>query len=112
MLNYFSETKNKKSMASRFLVQRFISQTSVVTKVGVRHEGIFTKYREPPNGFLFNRKPLKPGEKRAWESWQPIWYSGWTLATLILCVGSYYSCLLYTSPSPRDATLSRMPSSA
>ena len=25
---------------------------------------------------------------------------------------NYYSCLLYTSPSPRDATLSRMPSSA
>ena len=25
---------------------------------------------------------------------------------------SFYSCLLYTSPSPRDATLSRMPSSA
>ena len=24
----------------------------------------------------------------------------------------YYYCLLYTSPSPRDATLSRMPSSA
>ena len=24
----------------------------------------------------------------------------------------YDSCLLYTSPSPRDATLSRMPSSA
>ena len=27
-------------------------------------------------------------------------------------VYSQYSCLLYTSPSPRDATLSRMPSSA
>ena len=26
--------------------------------------------------------------------------------------GLYYDCLLYTSPSPRDATLSRMPSSA
>ena len=26
--------------------------------------------------------------------------------------GQLYSCLLYTSPSPRDATLSRMPSSA
>ena len=26
--------------------------------------------------------------------------------------GSLYTCLLYTSPSPRDATLSRMPSSA
>ena len=32
-----------------------------------------------------------------------------TLATLILLS---YTCLLYTSPSPRDATLSRMPSSA
>ena len=32
------------------------------------------------------------------------------------CINGYapavYSCLLYTSPSPRDATLSRMPSSA
>ena len=27
-------------------------------------------------------------------------------------VGHFYTCLLYTSPSPRDATLSRMPSSA
>ena len=26
--------------------------------------------------------------------------------------GTLYTCLLYTSPSPRDATLSRMPSSA
>ena len=29
------------------------------------------------------------------------------------CAGlKNYNCLLYTSPSPRDATLSRMPSSA
>ena len=26
--------------------------------------------------------------------------------------GGFMTCLLYTSPSPRDATLSRMPSSA
>ena len=26
--------------------------------------------------------------------------------------GAFSNCLLYTSPSPRDATLSRMPSSA
>ena len=26
--------------------------------------------------------------------------------------GEYYICLLYTSPSPRDGLLSRMPSSA
>ena len=31
---------------------------------------------------------------------------------LKLCCYLHYSCLLYTSPSPRDATLSRMPSSA
>ena len=31
---------------------------------------------------------------------------GWTLRD------KRYDCLLYTSPSPRDATLSRMPSSA
>ena len=29
-----------------------------------------------------------------------------------IIVGNSYGCLLYTSPSPRDATLSRMPSSA
>ena len=30
----------------------------------------------------------------------------------LLDVLAYNTCLLYTSPSPRDATLSRMPSSA
>ena len=35
--------------------------------------------------------------------------ASWGLSTLIQLL---YPCLLYTSPSPRDATLSRMPSSA
>ena len=30
----------------------------------------------------------------------------------VVCAGTFPGCLLYTSPSPRDATLSRMPSSA
>ena len=30
----------------------------------------------------------------------------------IMWIGLLWYCLLYTSPSPRDATLSRMPSSA
>ena len=30
----------------------------------------------------------------------------------ILLVGNSYTCLLYTSPSPRDLSTSRMPSSA
>ena len=32
--------------------------------------------------------------------------------TIYKILANYYNCLLYTSPSPRDATLSRMPSSA
>ena len=35
-----------------------------------------------------------------------------TLLVLAVFVLLYMICLLYTSPSPRDATLSRMPSSA
>ena len=38
-----------------------------------------------------------------------IWVSAHLMANSIAECGS---CLLYTSPSPRDATLSRMPSSA
>ena len=44
------------------------------------------------------------------------WYN--TVLTLIglyfiyIIIPPFLSCLLYTSPSPRDATLSRMPSSA
>ena len=34
------------------------------------------------------------------------------LSPLVTAFNSFKSCLLYTSPSPRDATLSRMPSSA
>ena len=35
----------------------------------------------------------------------------WSMPGMVIFV-SLYTCLLYTSPSPRDATLSRMPSSA
>ena len=36
----------------------------------------------------------------------------WTNAMSTQLVGEYDVCLLYTSPSPRDGLLSRMPSSA
>ena len=36
----------------------------------------------------------------------------WMYATQYIPTLHIYPCLLYTSPSPRDATLSRMPSSA
>ena len=34
------------------------------------------------------------------------------LAWIITGIGIYFICLLYTSPSPRDRSVSRMPSSA
>ena len=49
------------------------------------------------------------------------WYYFGALSLLVLIIQvvtgifltmNYKPCLLYTSPSPRDATLSRMPSSA
>ena len=36
----------------------------------------------------------------------------WQYETSARATVTVYICLLYTSPSPRDATLSRMPSSA
>ena len=43
-------------------------------------------------------------------------YNLFTITGVSTNLGGYptitYSCLLYTSPSPRDATLARMPSSA
>ena len=38
--------------------------------------------------------------------------NGWSLKNLLRTIVLSSTCLLYTSPSPRDATLSRMPSSA
>ena len=45
---------------------------------------------------------------------QGIWLDDETESPLMRVEGDtiYYACLLYTSPSPRDGLLSRMPSSA
>lgn len=55
-----------------------------------RNQSIFTKYRELPNGFLFNEKPLKPGEKRKWEDWEEPWYRWWALILVSIPVLFYY----------------------
>ena len=43
----------------------------------------------------------------AYQTWGTWWSVFW-----FLVYGNIYSCLLYTSPSPRDRQKSRMPSSA
>ena len=50
--------------------------------------------------------PVSNGVVRDWEDMGLVWDH--TFESL----GCDTTCLLYTSPSPRDATLSRMPSSA
>jgi len=44
------------------------------------------------------------------STFQSIFFGGG--ANYLGFLGQYYICLLYTSPSPRDRTRSRMPSSA
>ena len=68
-----------------------------VTKVKKVHVDSFSQ--EQPNRFVSTQ--LEPVVDR--EKWR----------TLAVALSSRFkACLLYTSPSPRDATLSRMPSSA
>ena len=54
------------------------------------------------------------------QQWTVVWFffgvvaltTVFWLTTEHRALDWFYFCLLYTSPSPRDATLSRMPSSA
>ena len=62
-------------------------------------------------------KKLEDGDPEATELWQ--WFRDESLVEfnrlydeLGVSFDSYNGCLLYTSPSPRDRSLSRMPSSA
>ena len=50
-------------------------------------------------------------ETRVWAIEQLLRQEGFLDPRMYECA-DYYACLLYTSPSPRDRTRSRMPSSA
>ena len=67
--------------------------------------------RLPVGAFLYEHLAKYPAPKNL-----NMWYAFGALAIVSALVqyvsGIWLVCLLYTSPSPRDATLSRMPSSA
>ena len=76
--------------------------------------GLTTKQmkRKKPlsSNYLVDIDPLTDNQKRLFES-----YAEQKHIVAYGCAGTgktFITCLLYTSPSPRDATLSRMPSSA
>ena len=58
--------------------------------------------------------PVTPAGKRYVRrvTWHPGADTEMTTFSTIVKTDMVYDCLLYTSPSPRDATLARMPSSA
>ena len=70
--------------------------TALLAAVGIRLPGIEYDIQKEEAGY---RKELVLGEEDPIRAAPPK-------------LGQLYNCLLYTSPSPRDATLSRMPSSA
>ena len=62
--------------------------------------------------YLYQVRAMADGKYLVWL----IFLSSWGCDTSAYCVGMLFGkhkiCLLYTSPSPRDGLLSRMPSSA
>ena len=70
----------------------------------------------------FGQKPQIPfpgvvsGRLRPYKTWRPIEQAtmsyGYGISGSLFQVARAYTCLLYTSPSPRDTERSRMPSSA
>ena len=67
--------------------------------------------RAPYPGEL-GKKILESVSKEAWQQWLDYQTMLINENNLNLFEESSQSCLLYTSPSPRDGLLSRMPSSA
>ena len=62
------------------------------------------RFDQSENAYL-KRTPSDAGNRRTWT------WSGW-LKHSDQSTNGYHNCLLYTSPSPRDLSTSRMPSSA
>ena len=58
------------------------------------------------NFYLHTHPEVTPRLLTRFEPWMPMYFSEGSIG------GDIESCLLYTSPSPRDRTRSRMPSSA
>ncbi|XP_066030330.1 uncharacterized protein [Pocillopora verrucosa] len=98
-------------MAARNLLRAAAScrRNLAFSKTFTRNQSIFTKYRELPNSFLFNEKPLKPGERRKWEDWEEPWYRWWALILVSIPVLFYYKPETRSQRKMRLAVLLRRP---
>ena len=80
-----------------------------VLGVSIDAQGLLTTklFQDPKNGQLMMQRLAQGGLNRVGDLKKPAEIRKISLRQLEAKI-----CLLYTSPSPRDATLSRMPSSA
>jgi len=53
-------------------------------------------------------QPLKPGEKRAWESWEDIWVIGMTSAFVLYGIAFYFKPVHNMEDWARNEALRRM----
>ena len=70
------------------------------------------RYRPIPNGGHPDLNPDSVAYQEYWAQETDRCLHGYKPKGMKAISGKYYFCLLYTSPSPRDLSTSRMPSSA
>ena len=94
-------------------------ETSISEFVEVNENYYVRQFRkiQDTTGFTFSWNTMAAVFGPLWGALRGAWGFFWTFLILELFafvqIGrGLWGCLLYTSPSPRDATLSRMPSSA
>ena len=76
------------------------------TADGVYHDVFYGNFTGQDIAQMIEDYFHRDGENFRWDIFEPVEQRNMGYARYV------FSCLLYTSPSPRDATLSRMPSSA
>ena len=72
--------------------------------------GVFKSHTDAPRVLIANSNLV--GDWANWDEFRRLDKLGLIMYDQMTAGSWIYICLLYTSPSPRDATLSRMPSSA
>ena len=90
----FENAKNRKKQKTKRAVKKLLSSPKTISH-GRYVEGLFFCLLKNDD-YKKHLKQMSPQHKRS----------------LLTHCNNVWPCLLYTSPSPRDATLSRMPSSA
>ena len=93
------DIKKRDFLATSLGIGAGLAAASSLTSANAQERSPTIHANTQPSTMDANYKPRRINKAiELWEDGQPIYYNG--------------ACLLYTSPSPRDSTSSRMPSSA